>query len=171
MNSYKVLISEALKERGAKQKISLNLSFSPVDMGSEHIVFLKPVSGELLVENVGDEVELTGTVDTRVSLTCDRCLGGFEKDVELEVFEFFQKDLTDEEDALPIEGDSIDVGHAVEQSVLLTFPIRNVCREDCRGLCPECGADLNQGDCECPPVEEGPFAQLKDLWKSGSEES
>ena len=62
------------------------------------------------------------------------------------------------------EGDSIDLDELVREQILLALPTRHLCREDCKGLCQKCGADLNAGDCSCEQGETDPrWAALADF--------
>ena len=73
--------------------------------------------------------------------------------------------LSEEELAVSVfdEG-SIDVDEIVKEQILLAVPARTLCREDCKGICPECGTDLNTGQCDCAAEEVDPrWAALKSL--------
>ncbi len=119
-----------------------------------------------------------GWFDTRVRLTCDRCLGGFdtrlsgrfsitfapgpegtasggEEEVELSEGEI---------GTVFFDGEDIDLGPVLEEQVLMAFPMQAVCGSDCLGLCPGCGVDLNVEDCRCEGPEVDPrLAILKTL--------
>lgn len=70
----------------------------------------------------------------------------------------------DDVDAEPFDGKTIDLDPIVKEQVLLALPVSVVCREDCKGLCPTCGGDLNQKDCgHSAKTAESPFATLKDF--------
>lgn len=127
------------------------------------------------VRRSGGEVFVGGHVETRVQLECDRCL----KPVELPVSADFALDyitgadyessstaaLSEEELSVSVfDGESIDVDEIVKEQILLAVPARTLCREDCKGMCPECGVDLNTGQCNCAVDEVDPrWAALKDL--------
>ncbi len=64
------------------------------------------------------------------------------------------------------EGDAVDLDELVREQILLALPTRTLCREECKGLCPECGANLNAGECDCAQKEIDPrWAALADLKK------
>jgi uncharacterized protein len=121
-------------------------------------------------------VFIRGRLDAEVSLTCARCLGV----APLKVDESFAMTLAPRqtEDTLPEEvelsADDLDFGYydddiidleaMVRERILLEIPISPLCREDCRGLCPTCGQDLNVGRCDCPPPPPDPrLASLANL--------
>jgi uncharacterized protein len=64
---------------------------------------------------------------------------------------------------LPPRAADIDLGDAIREALILAMPEYPLCREDCRGLCPRCGADLNQGPCACPPVPDPRWGALEAL--------
>ncbi len=126
----------------------------------------------------GDEVRLSGRIRAEVEVACDRCLRPVVLPLELEFKESFTPLSAEpgrgEETVLQAadlnfsvyEGDSVDVDDLVREQVLLALPARAVCTEQCQGLCPECGADLNAETCSCPGDETDPrWAGLAELKK------
>lgn len=143
---------------------------NPID---ERVRLSKPAEVKGNVKQTGNEVFVSGHVETRAQLECDRCL----KPVELPVSADFALEyitgadyesssaaaLSEEEMAVSVfDGDSIDVDEIVKEQILLAVPARTLCREDCKGICPECGTDLNTGQCNCAADEVDPrWAALK----------
>jgi DUF177 domain-containing protein len=144
----------------------------PID---ERVSLAGPAEVKGRVRRTGVAVAVDGHIDTRVKVECDRCL----KPVELPVITDFALEyiteadyesssaaaLNDEEMSVSVfDGESIDVDEIVKEQVLLAVPARTLCREDCKGICPECGIDLNTGQCSCAAEEVDPrWAALKDL--------
>jgi len=131
----------------------------------------EPLEVDLTARSVGDGVLVRGTLRTRVRMDCRRCLEPVESEVDEHVDLLFAP-LSDEDEAaddgevypLPARGDDLDLTGAVREQVLLQAPQFTLCREDCRGLCPTCGKDLNQGACECAPeAAPGPWDALKNV--------
>jgi uncharacterized protein len=88
----------------------------------------------------------------RATLTCSRCLAPFERTLSGEWTQLFtdRADRADEEEEIRfVEGDDLDLTPYVRESLLLGLPYAPVCREECRGLCPECGVDRNREVCAC----------------------
>ena len=122
-----------------------------------------------------NEVFVNGHIDTRAQVECDRCL----KPVELPVnadftleyisgseYESSQAaELTEAELSVSVfEGQALDVDEIVKEQILLAVPTRMLCREDCKGICPECGMDRNTGECNCVTNDIDPrWAALKNL--------
>ncbi len=112
-------------------------------------------------------VRLTGTVSAQLSAPCARCLApvneGFEVEVDLPVA---TSPVESEEETVIAEGEKIDLGLIATESILTAIPYRLLCREDCKGLCPKCGADLNTASCDCDHKEIDPrLAGLADFFK------
>jgi uncharacterized protein len=62
------------------------------------------------------------------------------------------------------ENDEIDLGHLMHEQFVLSLPMKPLCEEACKGLCPECGTNLNRGTCDCKPLWEDPrLAALREL--------
>ena len=68
-----------------------------------------------------------------------------------------------EEKFVLIEDDAVDLSEIVREAVIFGAQMNDLCREDCRGLCPRCGKDLNEGPCDCEPEPDERFAALADL--------
>jgi uncharacterized protein len=116
----------------------------------------------------GQEVRLRGEIRTEVELLCDRCLAPERKPLAVEFDASFipreveaAKDENVELQAEDLivaayEGDSVDLDELVREQIMLALPLRRLCREDCKGLCQKCGADLNAGHCSCEQGEIDP---------------
>ena len=114
------------------------------------ITLLEPVTGQFVLSNLGIGYQFAGSFSARVSQPCVRCLEPVEEDVEFDVNETYLlngEDDPDQEDVFTLETDVFDVSDAVRQNLLIEVTEFPLCREDCRGLCPECGANLNSTVC------------------------
>jgi uncharacterized protein len=117
-----------------------------------------PVQAELLVDRTHDRVTVRGPVQATARLECVRCLRTFDLPVrvELEVFadrsgsaRGLEADLERDDYMKFHDGRQLDLRKETRETLLLEMPITPRCREECRGLCATCGADLNQGPCGC----------------------
>ncbi len=102
------------------------------------------------------QIDITGHLTLSVEMPCDRCLSMVEVTVDQDIER--SVDLTEgrDEDGEPCEfalKDAIDTQLLFEETVLENLPMKVLCREDCKGLCPVCGADLNKGPCGCETVK------------------
>lgn len=127
-----------------------------------------------VAELVGGEIRVRGRVETHLEAECARCLGPVEIPVARD-FDLFYRPLEtiarQEELEVPLDeldvgffsGEGIALADVVTEQVILSMPMRVICRPDCRGLCPACGADLNGTICCCPKARgDSPFAALLD---------
>lgn len=121
---------------------------------------LAPVSYELTVAKFDDTVTIEGPVTARLSLSCSRCLEEFDLDLSLRmVIKLTEKskspdaaemELRNEDlDVYYYEGDEIDLDPYVYEEVMLNMPMRPLCREECKGICPTCGKNRNIEPCDC----------------------
>jgi uncharacterized protein len=110
-----------------------------------------------------------GTADSE----CRRCLVGVSEEVEVDSHLIFaEADLEEADDASDVfvldpGARSLDLRPAVREEWLLAVPAFSVCREDCKGLCPRCGADLNEGPCDCPETTDSRWDALKGVQPGG----
>jgi uncharacterized protein len=145
---------------------------NPVD---ERVKLTAPATVNGKIRLAGNEVFVNGHVDTRAQVECDRCLKLIElpvnADFELEYITGSEyetsavAELTEAEMSVAVfDGEALDVDEIVKEQILLAVPTRMLCREDCKGICPQCGVDKNTGECNCETKEIDPrWAALKDL--------
>jgi uncharacterized protein len=103
---------------------------------------------DVVLESVPGAVIASGTVSAPWLGACRRCLEEATGEVRAQVREVFEEDH-DPEQTYPLRGDQLDLEPLARDAVLLELPLAPLCHEACRGLCPSCGADLNDGDCGC----------------------
>jgi uncharacterized protein len=132
--------------------------------GGPHSIDL---DGVLRVDNLESRFILRGELAARSGARCDRCLEPFSLSfpvpVEIVVLrDFGAEDEGDTPVIHQLEGE-VDLTETLREAVVIAVPLQRVCRPECQGLCPQCGADLNQGPCGCPQDEIDPrWAGLPD---------
>lgn len=133
---------------------------------------LEPLQVDLRAFSVGEGVLVRGQLRTRLQLECRRCLTTVDTPVETTVDVLYEELKSEEEEQelsgevypLPARGDTVDLWPALREQLLLNVPVYVVCQESCRGLCPQCGTDLNQTTCSCVPERAAsPWSALKDV--------
>lgn len=136
-----------------------------------HIVgFMEPVRIEGILRNENECFILEAKGETKVSLLCDRCLTPVATEIHFNIEERFSHTGRDDEETETFSGDQIDLADYVKRGILEALPMKVVCREDCKGLCPVCGKDLNTGDCGCDTTEIDPrFESLRALFNVDEE--
>jgi uncharacterized protein len=156
-------------------------TYAPTDLAleDEHATLVSDVRAWGRASRKGEEVRVRGSLQTAVELRCDRCLGPAPMPVNVDFVANFvraggpaaeAKELHDEDLEVSVyDGDSVDLDEIVREQILLALPARQLCRDDCKGLCPACGKNLNTESCDCARHETDPrWAALADL-KQGDE--
>jgi uncharacterized protein len=145
---------------------------NPVD---ERVRLTAPAAVNGKVRLSGNEVFVSGHVDSRAQVECDRCLQPVEAPVSADfTLEYITgseyessevAELTEAEMSVAVfDGEGLDVDEIVKEQILLAVPTRMLCREDCKGICPECGIDRNTGECSCGADNIDPrWAALKNF--------
>ena len=133
---------------GEKRAIDLSLDFSKEELYGQ-TPFQKPVRVTGQIENRAGVVRFVFDVKSVLSLCCDRCLERFDRET-CASFEHIlvQEANTDGEYVVCAEG-VLDLDELVRTDFLLELPTKVLCREDCKGLCPQCGKNLNFDSCQC----------------------
>lgn len=132
-----------------------------------------PLKVDAVAELRGAEIHIRGHLATKLEAICDRCLGPVVIPVEQD-FDLFYRPISTiaraEEVELPqdelevgfFSGDGIEFDDVVTEQVILSVPMKLICKTDCRGLCPVCKSNLNVAKCGCAsPAEISPFSSLK----------
>jgi uncharacterized protein len=166
------------------QKREFDENFAPgaIDFGSE----LRQLGAlhtdgraELIVEHRGhkenvDDIRVVGKLDATIEVTCARCLDLVTHTVNW-AFDLLYRPLGVDKRAEEVaiseadteigyyEGDGLLLEDVLREQVLLATPVKLVCRDDCKGLCPQCGANLNVETCNCQQPGDPRWAALSDL--------
>lgn len=144
-------------------------------MGSFSVLHKEPL--ELTITNTGKKVlELVGTGGITVSIPCDRCLEGVSVEIPLSFKRKLDMKLTEEERVNDLDenayltGMDLDVDQLVYFEVLMNWPLKVLCKEDCKGICSQCGKNLNEGLCDCVEEPKDPrMAAISDIFSKFKE--
>lgn len=143
----------------------------PDDPFNMHL--LHPINVVLTVNRLPDHVRVTGHIEGSLEVTCHRCLRDFSYPLSEEVDIYLveeakmpeDEDMEIEDEELVYEffdGEVIEVDQLIAEQVFLALPVKVLCSEDCKGLCPRCGANLNEEACRCEANKGGSaFAKLE----------
>ena len=171
-------VLDRIPEPGDEYVIQGNLPAESYEVGHETYVLSHGVDYDLVFTNTGGAVLLTGMARATATTECARCLEPAVLDLAGEVEGFY---ITADDQQRPEGADEygddefehigpdglIDISIPLSAALVLETPLIPLCSEDCRGLCPVCGHNLNEGDCEHVGVEQidetNPFAVLKNL--------
>jgi uncharacterized protein len=133
------------------------------------------VRGTVSLARHGHDILVRGHLEGRLALACGRCLEPFspplETDFDLLLVPAPQGEASEEEELSAAEldldfysGETVDLEAIIREQIILMVPLKPLCRDDCRGLCPICGINLNQETCSCQVEKSAsPFAQLAKL--------
>ncbi|MCD6363911.1 MAG: DUF177 domain-containing protein [Synergistetes bacterium] len=155
-------------------------SLDAFEYRGENVEFSEDVVVEGGAVKVKDGFMVWGEINTAIRLRCSRCLKVFDLPIKVEFeveyrrgaekFSGRERSLKDEDFRVSyFEGDSIDIEEDIKQFIILSIPMKPLCREDCKGLCPVCGKNLNEGECNCSQELYDPrWSALKELMKGGA---
>ena len=157
MKPFVVNVADLVNRPGARRRERVEGRLAaPVRVVDTELVAEIPVVVDTLLEWVSEGLLATGKVEGSWEAPCRRCLKPARGELHVDFQELFE--------AHPREGESYRLGHdsidlepLAGEALTLNLPLAPLCTEDCRGLCPTCGADLNLGACDCPP----PAADLR----------
>ncbi len=141
------------------QRQTVVLDSGAVVVGDLHLTHLK---GELQFTRVANGVLATGTLHTSLRAECTRCLEPFLEPVTIDLEDVISlpgTELTAEYPVRISEDGSVDLAPLIHDYVWLDVPMNALCSPDCKGICPECGGNLNRGECTC-----GSAAEIDPRW-------
>jgi uncharacterized protein len=152
-----------------------------LDLGGLSAEFTSDIPVSLRIHRRENEIVILGTVTGTVSEECSRCLEAVERkfSVEFEVFcdkigarggERQGEEKGSETFVVLHDGKTLELGPCVREAVVLSLPIKPLCSEDCKGLCPVCGTNLNDSSCECDRSSVDPRWSVLEKLKKREEE-
>lgn len=151
----------------------LEINFSDNFETSESLFNIKSFKGTIYAVN--ENYILTGNLNIAIKDSCDRCLKDFTEDVEEKILIEIVKENNSDTEAEEIElkdedmglyfvnEEYIDMEEIISQEAVLLRPIKRLCDQECKGLCPICGINLNHDTCSCEQEKDDRWADLKKL--------
>lgn len=175
MQPLKVDATEILHDLGASIVVDQEFDLEPMEFAGETYVPARPAHAMVTVTNGGDGVVAYGTVDAAFAAECSRCLKPFTLELTGEVEGFYTtpekaEELPEDQEWEPLGEGVIDLSHAIESAVRIELPFAPLHDEQCEGICPTCGCDLNEGECDCDTEtpKPGPFEALAGMFDDES---
>ena len=161
-----------------KKSVGLSLLFDLKDNYElKDFVFTSPLEAHLSLTNTGDNFLLQGKLTITIAQTCSRCAENFEQQLNFELCEEFvpegnprlmekSKEVVSEEvNVFSLESESINISEVIRQNLIAALPLQPLCLKDCKGLCPQCGANKNTSSCGCETSSQNirwmPLKKLK----------
>ena len=169
-------ISTIVKSINKETTIETELTLTSFEsrLGDYPILKKQPISFHISnVENAA--VHITGTVDIDIAIPCSRCLEEVPTDFHLvfdKKFPLEDADASEEEmdEADYMKGFQLDIDKMVYDEILVNWPMKVLCREDCKGICKKCGTNLNVKTCDCEKSELDPrMAAIQDIFNKFKE--
>ena len=159
-------LSKIIDCPGASVTFSTSVDLSDLCYGVSYPV-TEPVKAEGTVRNTAGVLMMQGDITTTIHGTCDRCANDFDREIHFPIEVVLVTEMANEENedewVFPLEGDSADLDDIVRTVFVLNLDSKLLCKEDCAGMCHRCGANLNDGPCNCQKELDPRFAALKQL--------
>jgi uncharacterized protein len=167
-------ISELISTPMKTEVFRVPVEMEDYTLHGEHFPFREKGTLVLTVSNTGiRKVHLDGHWEGSLAVPCSRCLTEVVVPISVDIDDTVdlsperQEDMAD--DSYMAEN-SIDTDALINHEILIRFPMKTLCREDCKGICPKCGKDLNHGECGCDRVSLDPrMAAIQDIFKNFKE--
>ena len=148
----------------ASKSFQFQMDLSEMEFYGKHLI-TRPVQVEGSVTNHAGALVLEGTASSLLDLVCDRCGKEYSREKVVELDCLLAAELEDEEhdEIYLLEGNEVDLDEVVGTAFILAMDTKNLCSDNCKGLCAKCGADLNNGPCGCRPEVDPRLAALAQL--------
>ncbi|MDD6021874.1 MAG: YceD family protein [Acutalibacteraceae bacterium] len=159
---------ENIFNNGADEiRTDFDFDFSGADYDGVY-PFATPVHLRGSIKNETDIVYLRAEASFRFDGVCDRCAASFSRDMTVPVEHILVSELNDEDndDFILVEDMKLDIEQLVLEDIYLSLPMKILCKEDCKGICPKCGKNLNEGPCGCKKDVDPRLQALQDLLQS-----
>jgi uncharacterized protein len=173
----KVDVSGIMRRPFARSRLRADLRLQVGPSGLRESPLGSAVRLDLELQSAPDGVRVRGSISGLLPMSCTRCAAPFDWPLEVAIDEFFCRAALPlaapggepaqgplPEECYLLEGDHLDLNPMVNDQLLLSLPMRILCRENCRGLCSRCGADLNEEDCGCLDEETDPRLEKLRRW-------
>ncbi|TVX97715.1 YceD family protein [Cohnella terricola] len=165
---------QELVSRQQPEHIQGALDLSDLFRDNSEYRLLAPIKYDLTAEASEDRIIVTGRLSCDVRMQCSRCLDPIEGTIDVPFEEQFRvvgddEDESDDDDdeAVPVKEERIDLSPYIAEEFVVQLPFAPLCSDDCKGLCSECGTNLNEQSCGCNTEKIDPrMAALQDWFKS-----
>ena len=146
-----IQFSDLISSKNRKKEVNITYELAPLYFDGEKIEAVEDLNVVGDVTSVGDVLTLRASIKTKLDLKCSRCLEAFIYPIDIEIEERFtnNNEHQNDEEIIFVDGNILDITEIVENVIISTLPIKRLCTDNCRGLCYQCGKNLNEGSCNC----------------------
>ncbi len=166
-------LSDIIKDYGGRLTISESINMQNMHFLGEDFTFKAPLLFEGVILNNTKSLELNGTVKGEAEVHCARCGKPMTIDVKFPVSEVLVREdaeFAEDEDVVVYSGNSVELSEAITNSFLMNVSGKYLCSEDCKGLCPHCGKNLNEESCSCSDdIIDPRWEKLAEIMKNMSD--
>ena len=168
-------LSSIIKDYDGSMPVNLKCDLENTDFLGEEFKFPNGLLVNGKITNNTKSLHLTAKVCGKMTVHCARCRKRIEESVDFDISEILVRDDNADsfvdEDVLVFSGYTLDIDDIVINNFLMNVSAKFLCKEDCKGLCPSCGKDLNFGSCDCSNDEIDPrWAALAEIMKNSDTE-
>lgn len=162
-------VASLLRHPGSQRPLALEATLPGLESTGSRIPPDGTIALDVVLSSMPERIDVAGDLDADWVGTCRRCLREATGHLQLHVREIYERNPTEGETYL-LTGTEVDLEPLVRDAVVLDLPLAPLCRDDCAGLCPTCGADRNEGDCGHSMTEPDPrWAALDELRLAGDD--
>ncbi len=158
-------LKDVINVPGAVKPFEFQMDLSDLEFYGAHPID-RPVLVTGRVRNMAGALVLEAEAQTTLSLTCDRCMKPFTREQAVPIETLLATELADEtsdDEIVLLDGDEVDLDEVATTAFVLAMDSKNLCSEDCKGVCAGCGVDLNAEACRCKPEVDPRLAALAQL--------
>lgn len=172
-----VSMSEIMNEKQGVRKINTPIELTSFKMMGMTYGFHQKDSVELILTNMGNrKIHIEAKSRVVLEVPCDRCLKNALVPISIKVSNELDFNKTEEQRVEDLDetnyvtGYDLDVDKLIYEEILIGFPMKVLCKDDCKGICKICGADLNFGECGCDRTEFNPrMSVIQDIFNKFKE--
>ena len=164
-------VSNALKNPGQEYPFEADARLEEMEVLGDPVRF-EGISARGVFIGSGETVRVDADVTATVVSRCARCLEAVSLPIAAQMHaDFARQPDPDDPDQYAFQSSTLELSEAIKDALVLELPLRFLCREDCKGLCPQCGVNLNTGSCTCREADEdsNPFAALRSIVQNNEE--
>jgi uncharacterized protein len=155
LTPFRIPVADLVRRPGASRDVHVAAPLSDLGVSGSSVPGDEPIVADLTLEPVSDGIVVRGEITAPWTSSCSRCLTPVSGTASVHVDELFERHPLEGE-TYPLEDDIVDLELLVRDALVLELPKVPLCRDDCQGLCANCGADRNTTACDCSVEEIDP---------------